>query len=171
MTRNHEREPYKLAPLAQVHGSIAKQTPLGWADSVHNLLQTGAWTPSKQPGDADKVIPRIKREVKPELQDAAIKAIVRGENELRLRALIRATRTLSASKNAKDRKHGAELATFIASVWGVTKAYEAVAEGEVKLSDELKEQWGDAQLPPPDAFANGIAADEALIQAAVRRLG
>lgn len=171
MTRNHEREPYKLAPLAQVHGSIAKQTPLGWADSIHNLLQSGAWSPKKEPGDAEKVIPRIKREVKPELQVEAIKAIVRGENELRLRTLIRASRLLSSSKDPKDRKHGAELASFMQSVWGVTKAHEAVAEGEVKLSDDLREKWGNVQLPPPDAMVNGWSADELLIQAAVRRLG
>lgn len=171
MTRNHEREPYKLAPLAQVHSSIAKQPLIEWARSIHNLWSGGEYRPRKDIGDAEKVLPKLRAEVKPELLGEAIKTVLRGENELRLRALIRAARVLNASKDPKDRKLGAALANCIGSVWGVTKAHEAVAEGETKLSDDLKEKWGNVQLPPPEAMVNGWAADELLIQAAVRRLG
>jgi hypothetical protein len=171
MTSNHEREPYKLSGLARVHGAVARQTPLDWARSVHTFWRGGEYRPRKEPGDADKVIPKIRATVKLELVPEALKAIVRGENELRLRGLIRATRMLTENKDAKDKKHGAELSSFLRSAWGVNKAHEAVAEGEAELHDKLKKDWGDAQLPPIGATVNQWAADELLIQAAVRRLG
>ncbi|HXK16634.1 MAG TPA: hypothetical protein VNG33_02425, partial [Polyangiaceae bacterium] len=137
---------------------------------IHTLKTGGEFRPRKEPGDADKVVPKIRATVKPELVPEAIRAIVRGENELRLRALIRATRVLAESKDPKDKKQGTDLSNFLSSVWGVSKAYEAVAEGEAELHDKLKAEWGDVQLPPPDATVNSWVADELLIKAAVRRL-
>lgn len=170
MTRNHQ-EPYQIAGLASVHGGIARQKkPLDWARSVHTLWTKGDYRPRKDPGDADKVIPKIRATVKPELIGEAIATIVRGENELRLRALIRAQRLLAASADKKDQKYAAELSSCIAGVWGITRAHEQAAEGEVELSDRLREEWGNAQLPPADATVNQWSADEILIVAAVRRL-
>lgn len=170
MTRNHTKEPYALAGLARVHGSVARQKPIDWARSVHNLWKHGEYAPKKTPDDAEKTIAKVRASTRPDLVDTAIKTIVRGENELRLRALIRAHRLLAESTDAKDKKMAAEISGGLASGWGITRANEAVAEGEADLSDELLDDWGKVQLPPSGAMVNGWVADELLIAATVRRL-
>jgi hypothetical protein len=173
MTRNHEKlEPYRLAGLAQAQaGVVRQQSPLAWARSIHTQLDSGDLRPRTEPGDKAKTIATIQRTTKAELVPVAIKTLVRGENELRLRAIIRAVRALSASGEAKDQKHGRELASFLGNVWGVRIAAEVVSEGEVEAFDKLTEEWGKAQLPPAGATVNQWVADELLISAAVRRLG
>lgn len=170
MTRNHKQEPYALAGLARAHASAMRQKPIDWARSIHNLWAHGEYAPKKTPGDAEKTIAKVRSTTRADLVDTAIKAIVRGENELRLRALIRAHRLLAESKDPKDQKLARELSGGLASGWGITRANEAVAEGEAELSDKLLAEWGKTQLPPVDATVNGWVADELLIAAAVRRI-
>jgi hypothetical protein len=169
MTRNHE--PYRLAALGKAHGSVVQQqSPLAWARSIHTQWQSGIMRPHKEPGDPEKTIATIRRTTKAELVPVAIAAVVRGENELRLRALFRAARLLAASRDAADEKPARELSMFLRSAWGVTDAAEAVAEGETSMLDDLREKWGKVQLPPSDATVNQWSADELLIAAVMRRL-
>lgn len=173
MTRNNEQiEPYRLAGLAQVQaGVVRQQSPLQWARAIHGQYSVGQLKPGKEPGDAAKTIATIQRTTKAALVPVAIKIVVRGENEQRLRSMIRAIRVLGQSTDAKDRKKAADLSDFLASVWGVRNAAEAIAEGEVETLEQLTQEWGKAQLPPAGATVNQWVADELLIAAAVRRLG
>lgn len=174
MTRTHTRElePYRLAGLAQVQaGVVRQQSPLQWARLVHAQLKAGQLKPGKQPGDPEKTIATIRRTTKAELVPVAIATVVRGENELRLRSMIRAIRALDQSADAKDKKMAGDLSAFLGNVWGIRIAAEVVAEGEVEALEKLTEEWGKTQLPPPGATVNQWVADELLISAAVRGLG
>lgn len=180
MTRNHERssqirdaigpppkaEGYQLAAHAKRYAAIMAGGPLAWARSVHTMHSAGQLAPRQAPCDGD-----VGKFVEDKLRPQAQATIRRGENELRLRAMIKALRMLSASNDPKDRKNAKDLSSFLESVWGVRRAYEAVSEGDAELYDQLRDAWGEVQLPPPDATVNRYSADELLIQAAVRRLG
>lgn len=100
-----------------------------------------------------------------------------GDRELKLRALFRAIRILEAG-DAKQKKQAGDLSRFLENAWGLKQACVAVGGKDLDAVRQLREAWGDAQLPPVDAMvagstpnADGWSADELLIQAAVRRLG
>lgn len=173
MTRNHEKiEPYRLAGIAMAQaGIVRQQSPLAWARSIHTQWKAGEMKPGTQPGDPEKTIAKIRQTMKEALVPVAIKAVVRAENELRLRALMRALRALDTSDDAKDKKAARDLSMHLGNVWGVRVAAEVVAEGEVEALEKLTEDWGKGQLPPAGAAVNQWVADELLISAAVRRLG
>lgn len=171
MTRNHESQPYALAHVAKAHGAVARQGPTEWARSLHARWTAGEMGPKNAPGDAEKTTAKVRQTMKPELVATALRTIVRGENELRLRAVIRATRLLDASKDPKDKAMSAAMAKALELAWGIKRAYETVSEGDAELYDQLRDQWGEVQLPPAGATVNLYAADELLIAAAVRRLG
>lgn len=177
MTRNHDRPPlqddrYAHATTAKRLASVisrAKQQPLIWAQEIHRMQSVGDMRPRKEVADA-KDAAKIRASVKPALIPIALATVVRGENEQRVRSLIRAVRLLEASADAKDKHAAKVLRAFLANVWGISKACEIVAEGDTDDIRELREQWGDVQLPPADAKMGSWVADELLIVAAVRRL-
>ncbi len=177
MTRNHETQPIEneryvhaatAARLAKVMAQ-AKQSPIVWAQEICRLQSVGEMRPRKEMADK-KDEAKLRASTKPDLIGAAMKAIIRGENEQRVRSMIRAIRMLNGSKEAADHKLSATLSTFLRQVWGIERAYETVAEGEVDDMKQLREEWGDVQLPPADAKVGSWVADELLIAAAVRRL-
>jgi hypothetical protein len=170
MTRNHEKQPYALAGLASVHRAAMRQTPLDWARSIHSQWKSGEMRPRKEVADAEKIMPKLRSSMKPALFETALKTIAREENELRLRALIRAIRLLGASKDARDHKLSAEILKGLELGWGIKRAYEIVSEGESELYDQLREQWGEVQLPPAGATVALYDADVLLVRAAVRGL-
>jgi len=148
MTRNQNE--YALQPMATAMRTVAKGSDELWADTVHAHWSGGHYAPSK------------------------------GNHALLLRSLFRAIRILETGTD-RQKKQAGDLSRFLASVWGLQKAYATAAEGDVDVARELRDAWGDAQLPPtvwvtadrqPIAgeFVNGIAADEAVIDAIVRRL-
>lgn len=182
MTRNHDRtsqvrdaigppprtdEPYQLAAWAKRYAAIMRGTPLDWARSVHTMWSAGQLAPRKVPCDGAA----IGKFVEDKLRPAAQRVVCRGENELRLRTVVKALRMLAASADAKDHKMSGDLARFLELAWGIKRAYETVSEGDAELYDQLRDEWGEVQLPPPDATVNRYSADELFIQAAVRRLG
>jgi hypothetical protein len=127
---------------AQIHGAIFRsEDPMLWADGMHCQLRGGLLAPAHK-----------------------------SESPRKLRAIFRAIRILQAGTE-KEQKQGKDLSRFLETAWGLTRACVAIGGNDRDTIVELREQWGDAQLPPVDAFAQGIAADEALIQAVVRRLG
>lgn len=131
---------YALQPMATAMRTVANGTDALWADQVHTHWQGGYYAPEK------------------------------GNRELLLRALFRAVRILDRG-DAKQKKQAGDLSRFLANVWGLQKAYVTAGEGDIDATRELRERWGDVQLPPVDGgFVNGIAADEAVIDAIVRRL-
>lgn len=89
--------------------------------------------------------------------------------ELSLRALFRAIRILEAG-NVGQKKKAADIARFLENAWGLKQACVAIGGKELDVVRELREQWGDAQLPPVDALVADASADELLIAAAVRRI-
>lgn len=152
MTRNQSNrdEPYSLQPVATALRTVAQGGDALWADQVHTHWKGGYYAPGK--GDADFL----------------------------LRTLFRATRILERG-DARQQKQAGDLKRALENVWGLGKAYVVAGEGDIDLTRELREAWGDSQLPPPYAsisrgeplageFVNGIAADEAVIDAIVRRL-
>lgn len=183
MTRNqHERssqirdaigpppktgEAYQLAAHAKRYAAIMDGGPMAWARSVHTMHTAGQMAPRKEPSDGAAVGKHVEDKLRPQAQAT----IRRGENELRMRTLVKAIRMLSASADPKDNKMAADLAKFLEYAWGVRRAYEAVSEGDAELYDQLRDAWGEVQLPPPDSTVNKYSADELFIQAAVRRLG
>lgn len=162
-----QTEAYQLAAWAQRYRAVKDGGPLAWARSIHTMHTAGEMRPRKEPCDAAK----IGKGLPPHLQAAAHATVARGENELRLRSMIRASRMLSASADPKDSKMASELGKFLELSWGLKRAYETISEGDADLYDQLRDAWGEVQLPPPDATVNLYAADELLIAAAVRRLG
>jgi len=154
MTRNQSNrdEPYALQPMATAMRTVvAKGDDALWADTVHAHFKGGYYAPTNK-----------------------------GDRPLLLRALFRAIRILETGTD-RQKKQAGDLSRFLANVWGLQKAYATAAEGDVDVARELRDAWGDAQLPPtvwvtadrqPIAgeFVNGIAADEAVIDAIVRRL-
>jgi hypothetical protein len=143
MTRNQTNrdEPYGLQPLAQANRAIVQSGGETWAEAIHAQLGGGHLAPNGK-GHARK-----------------------------LRAMFKAIRTLEVGDD-RQKKKARELARFLELTWGLQKAYVTVAEGDIDAMRELRERWGDVQLPPVDGgFVNGVAADEAIIDAIVRRLG
>lgn len=159
-------EPYQLAAHAKRYAAIMDGGPLAWARSVHTMVRCGEMRPRKEPCDAAK----IGTTLRPDLRAKAQAIVCRSENEHRLRSMIRAIRMLQASQDAADSKMAADIGKFLELTWGVRRAYESVSEGEVKVLDQLRDAWGEAQLPPADSTVNDWAADEMLIEAAVRGL-
>ena len=147
----------------------AAKEPLIWAREIQRQQQVGQMRPHKEMADK-KDEAKVRGSMKPELISVAIKTIVRGENETRVRALIRAQRLLANSADAEDKRLARTLSLFLANEWGIRKAYEVVAQGDVDDMKELREKWGDVQLPPPDALCGTWVADELLIAATVRRI-
>jgi hypothetical protein len=176
MTRNHETPPlqddrYAHAATAKRLGTImshAKTRPLIWAQEIHNQWSVGSMRPRKDTDAKNET--KLRGSVSPEMIQQALRSTVRGENELRLRSLMRATRLLSGSASASDQKMGKDLSTFLADVWGIQHAADVVAEGDTDDVRELREKWGTAQLPPAGELTNSWVADELLISAVVRRL-
>lgn len=176
MTRNHETPPlrddrYAHAATAVRLGkvmSLAKTRPLMWAQEIHRLWSVGSMRPRKDTDQKNES--KLRGSVAPEMIQQALKSTVRGENELRLRSLIRATRLLSGSASPSDQKMGADLSIFMADVWGIQHAADVVAEGDTDDARELREQWGASQLPPAGSTVHSWVADELLISAVVRRL-
>lgn len=182
MTRNHDTtsqirdaigpparadEAYQLAAWAKRYAAIMRGTPLDWARSVHTMWSAGQMAPRKAPCDGAAIGKFVEDRLRPQAQ-----AIVnRGENELRLRSMMKAIRMLAASKDPKDNALASAMAKALELAWGIKRAYETVSEGDAELFDQLRDQWGEVQLPPPGATVNLYAADELFIQAAVRRLG
>jgi len=159
-------DPYQLAAWAKRYAAIMKGPPLLWAQSIHTMWKSGVMAPSKAPCDADK----IGTSLRPDHRELALRAVARGENELRLRSMIKAIRMLAASSDHDDNKKAADILKGLELGWGIRRAYETVSEGDADLYDALKEQWGEVQLPPLGATVNQWAADEILIQATVRRV-
>jgi hypothetical protein len=151
MAQNQREDRYGLQPIAEATRTIVQAGGESWAESIHTQLQGGHMSPDK------------------------------GNRELKLRAMFRAIRMLDQGDDKQKRK-GRELSRFLELTWGLQKAWVAAAEGDIDLGRELREHWGDAQLPPaygatvartgpmPGEFVHGIAADEAIIDALVRRL-
>jgi hypothetical protein len=143
MTRNQSNrdEPYGLQPVANVAFKVAQAGGETWAESMHNAWRAGFFAPGK-PHD----------------------------HELKLRAMFRAIRMLEVG-DAKQQGKAREMSRFLELTWGLSKAYVTAGEGDIDATRELRERWGDAQLPPKDGgFVDGIAADEALIRSIIRRL-
>lgn len=135
---------YGMQPIADAHRKIVQQGGETWAESIHTQLEGGHLSPER----GDKL-----------------------ERPRKLRAMFKAIRQLEHGDD-RQKKKGRDLSRFLESVWGLQKAWVAAAEGDIDAGRALREQWGDAQLPPLDAcFVNGIAADEAIIEAIARRLG
>jgi hypothetical protein len=181
MTRNNERasqvrdaigppgttqEQYQLAAWAKRYAAIMAGPPLLWAQSVHTMMTSGQMRPRNEPCDAEK----IGSGLDPARRAQAQRAVCRGENELRLRTMIRAIRMLSASKDASDNKQARALEQFLESVWGIRRAYEVLSEGDAEVYDRLREEWGEVPLPPAGATVGTWSADEALIRVTVRRV-
>lgn len=144
MTPNQPKrdEPYSLQAVGAALRTVIKGDDALWADQVHTHWQGGHYSPKNK-----------------------------GDRPLLLRAMFRAIRILEVG-TVKQQKQAGDLKRFLENVWGLQKAYVAAAEGDIDAMRELRERWGDAQLPPKDGgFVNGIAADEAIIDAIVRRLG
>jgi hypothetical protein len=120
--------------------TVAKGDDALWADTVHAHWSGGHYAPSK------------------------------GNHPLLLHSLFRAIRILERGTD-RQKKQAGDLSRFLANVWGLQKAYVTAGEGDIDATRELRERWGEVQLPPIDGgFVNGIAADEAVIDAIVRRL-
>lgn len=181
MTRNNERaaqvrdaigppgttqEQYQLAAWAKRYAAIMDGPPLLWAQSVHTMKTSGEMRPRKEPCEPEK----IGKGLDPVRRASAQRAVCRGENELRLRTMLRAIRMLSASSDAGDNKKARDLEEFLANVWGIRRAYEAVSEGDAEAYDKLRDAWGEVQLPPAGATVGTWSAEEILIQATVRRV-
>jgi hypothetical protein len=131
---------YALQPMATAMRTVAKGDEALWADTVHAHWSGGHYAPSK------------------------------GNHALLLRAMFRAIRLLERGTD-RQKKQAGDLSRFLANVWGLQKAYVTAGEGDIDATRELRERWGDVQLPPIDGgFVGGIAADEAVIDAIVRRL-
>ena len=172
----HEHRPpdetYAHAATAARLGKLmarVKQSPLPWAQEMHRQWQQGLLAPKKTTDP--KTEAKIRSSMQTVLQARALNTVVRGENEQRLRSLIRAVRLLAASKDKADRNAATQMGTFLGEVWGVTCAADVIAEGDIDDQNTLRSQWGHAQLPPTGATVNQWVADELLISAAVRRLG
>jgi len=159
-------EPYQLASWAKRYAEVMRGSPLDWARSIHAMWKASKMRPSLTPADADK----IGTTLRPDLRVQALAAVARGENELRLRSLIRAHRMLAASREEADVKMAGDIATFLSFAWGIRTAYETISEGDAEAYDKLKAEWGEVQLPPAGATVDLYVADELLIAAAVRRL-
>lgn len=181
MTRNNERasqvrdalgqvpkpdEPYQLASWAKRYAAVMKGQPIEWARSIHTMWSAGEMRPRNEPAGAAN----IGTSMRPDMRLKALASVARGENELRLRSMIRAIRMLSASKDAADIKMAGDLSKFLDFAWGIKRAYETVSEGDAELYDSLKQQWGEVQIPPAGAMVANTLADELLIAVAVRRL-
>lgn len=143
MTRNQPNrdEPYRLQSLGQAQTAVMKAGGMTWAESMHTHWQAGFFVPK------DKA-----------------------DNPLKLRSLFKAIRVLERGTD-KQKKLALDLSKQLESVWGLQKAYVTASEGDIDAMRELRERWGDVQLPPVDGgFVNGIAADESLIDSIVRGL-
>ena len=141
MTRNQSNrdEPYGLQPLADVKRAVVQAGGETWADSMHTQWSQGFFSRQFQ-----------------------------ADTGLKLRAMFKAIRMLEAG-DEKQQKKAAQMSRFLEIEWGVRQACVAIGGQNLDKVRELRDAWGDVQLPPVDAFANGIVADEALIQAVERR--
>jgi hypothetical protein len=141
MTRRHSNQDgYSLQPLADVTRAVVQNSPETWADSMHTQWSQGFF--SRQfPADVG----------------------------LKLRAMFKAIRMLQAGDDRQQKK-AAQMSRFLETEWGLKQACAAIGGQNLDKVRELRDAWGDVQLPPIDAFADGIAADEALIAAVIRRL-
>lgn len=139
---------YQLQGLAQAQRTVVQGSNELWADQIHTFAKEGKCSP-----------------------------IAKGDRELWLRSLFRAIRILQAG-DAKQQKQARDLSRHLENAWGIKQACVAIGGNDLEAVRRLREAWGDAQLPPVDAMVagstpneDGWAADELLIQAAVRRLG
>jgi hypothetical protein len=164
-SRTKRDEPYALAGYARALAKLQHDSE-DWASLMHQHYQQGHLRPRKEPIDADKIVLSVSAQYAPQ----ALASAVRGENELRVKALLRATRILSASPDPKRQKMAADLARFLGSEWGVRRAADAVGGNDRDTVQELREKWGDAQLPPEGEMVGAWSADYLLVENAVRRL-
>lgn len=133
---------YALAGYARAQAVILNGGSLLWAQSIHTQLHQGYLRPT-----------------------------TKSDNPLRVKAMIKAIRVLSESSDKVDKKKAADLSGFLRSEWGIDRACEAIGGDDPDEVRELRERWGNAQLPPADALVREISADHLLVEAAVRRLG
>lgn len=136
------KEGYSLSALARMHGAVMRGGPMLWAQAIHAQYTNGDLRPTD-----------------------------RWANPLKLRAMFKAFRLLAASDDLKDLAKARDLSKFLESPWGISKACVAIGGDDLDAVRALREQWGDAQLPPADATVNGYCADYLLIEITVRRLG
>lgn len=148
-------ETYGLQPLADVQRAVVQSGRETWAETIHGQLNGGHLSPDK------------------------------GNRELKLRSMFKAIRALDLGDD-RQKKKAHELARFLELTWGLQKAYVTAAEGDIDAMRVLRDAWGDGQLPPvypqtladpfdlrrtsPGEFVHGLPADEAVIDAIVRRL-
>jgi hypothetical protein len=146
---------------ALLHG--VRESDAAWAASIYQQwtvgmlapLHRGIPSPSAQGG---------------QFESNSERASMRSQNELRLRALIRATRLLAAQDTEESQKRAKQLGSFLLSAWGLQSAARAAAPTDRELLGELREKWGDAQLPPKDAMVGGNDATTLIVNNLLARL-
>lgn len=153
MTRNNDekleqlREAIPVTPNARENAALADahkhalRSPLMWASVIHRQLISGMLAP-----------------------------IGGTEGALRVRSMLLAIRRLEPSTDPKHAKQAQDLRKHLRSAWGLKRAADAVGGHDRDAHRELIERWGDDQLPPAGAIVGGIAADERLVAALVRRV-
>jgi hypothetical protein len=133
--------PKHSAAVGRAQGAVVQAGGDTWAESMHNAWQSGFF--SRQS---------------------------RADTGLKLRALFKAIRMLQVG-DEKQQKKAAQMSRFLETEWGIRQACVSIGGSDLDAVRALREEWGDVQLPPVNAFVNSTAADEVLIAAAVRRLG